>query len=243
MRLPTLRRAPRPAPTPAESVIHYEVLDGESGNLLDWGTTTDLDAVVESATRARADLAGRWTHVRRLTQPSWAATAAWPDSSGTTAQVRTNRVQAAVHDLRRAVQDARAAGVGSDLLRQAADPDLTTVRTLLLAPDEDGPNLLDLPTWNPDYPDNLDRAAWAARALAVFGQSTGQLRDGNNADAELVEEMAGDLVCDLMHLLDHVGGDAQETVERGIGHHDYEVAEEADHAQDADDADALESAA
>jgi hypothetical protein len=33
-----------------------------------------------------------------------------------------------------------------------------------------------------------------------------------------------------MHLLDHVGADAQETIERGIGHHDYETAEEADTA-------------
>jgi hypothetical protein len=240
MRLPVLRRTASPSPAPAEPVIHYEVLDGQSGTLLDWGSTTDLDTVVESATKARADLAGRWTHVRRLTEPSWATTASWPESTGTATHVRANRVRAAVSDLRRAVEDAQAAGVGSDLLRQAADPDLTTVRALLLGQAEDGPDLLDLPTWNPNYPDNLDRAAWAARALTVFGQSTGQLRGGDGADAELVEEMAGDLVCDLMHLLDHVGGDAQTTIERGIGHHDYEVAEE---AAEADDTDALESAA
>jgi hypothetical protein len=235
MKLPVLRRSASPSPAPAESVIHYEVLDGDSGTLLDWGSTTDLDTLVESAAKARADLAGRWTHVRRLAEPSWATTASWPESTGTAAHVRANRVRAAVSDLRRAVEDARAAGVGSDLLRQAADPDLSTVRALLIAPDEDGPDLLDLPTWNPDYPDNLDRAAWAARALAVFGQSTRQLQHGAGADVELVEEMAGDLVCDLMHLLDRVGADAQATIERGIGHHDYEVAEEAE------DADALES--
>lgn len=228
MKLPVLRRTASPPPTPTESVIHYEVLDGDSGTLLDWGSTTSLDTVVESATTARADLAGRRTHVHRLAQPSWAETASWPESTGTAAHVRANRVRAAVSDLRRAVEDARAAGVGSDLLRQAADPDLTTIHALLTAPGEDGPDLLDLPTWNPHYPDNLDRAAWAARALAVFGQSTGQPPGGIGADAELVEEMASDLVCDLMHLLDHVGADAQTTIERGIGHHDYEAAEEAD---------------
>lgn len=33
-----------------------------------------------------------------------------------------------------------------------------------------------------------------------------------------------------MHLLDHVGADAHATIERGIGHHDYEAAEQARNA-------------
>ncbi|HEV2347039.1 MAG TPA: hypothetical protein VGS97_23255 [Actinocrinis sp.] len=59
----------------------------------------------------------------------------------------------------------------------------------------------------------------------------------HGAGADLVAEMAGDLACDLMHLLDHVGADAHATIERGIGHHNYEAAEEAD------DTDGLESTA
>lgn len=237
MKLPLLRRATSPSPAPAESVIHYEVLDAASGTLLDWGSTTSLDAVVESATQARADLAGRRTHIRRLAQPSWAAAAAWPQTTGTTTHVRANRVRAAVRDLHRAVEDAHAAGVDSDLLSQAADPHLRAIRALLTALTQDGPDPLDLPTWNPDCPDNLDRAAWAARALALYGQCTGQLQHGARAGADLVAEIAGDLVCDLMHLLDHVGADAHATIENGIGHHDYEAAEEAD------DIDAPQSAA
>ncbi|MBR7833618.1 hypothetical protein KDL01_10105 [Actinospica durhamensis] len=224
MRLPVLRRIVG-THAPAEAVIHYEVLDAESGALLSWGSTTSLDTVVEHATNARGDLAGRRTHVRRLTAPSRASAAAWPEPTGTADLTHVNRVRSALTDLRHAVEDAYAAGVDSDLLRHAADPDLTAIRDLLT-----GTGLFDLPTWKLGYPGNLDRAAWAARSLAVFGHGTGQLRDGERADAELVAEMSGDLVCDLMHLLDHVGVDAYATIQRGIGHHDHEAAEEADNA-------------
>ncbi len=227
MKLPALRRTAGPTTTPAASVIHYEVLDAASGTLLDWGSTTSLDTIVEHAAQARADLAGRRIHVHRLTQPGWAAAAPWPQSTGTAAYVRANRVRTAASDLRRAVEDAHAAEVDPDLLTQAADPDLAAVHTLLTTPDQDRPDPLDLPTWNPHYPDNLDRAAWAACALAVYGQSTRQLRHGTGADTDLIAEIAGDLVCDLMHLLDHVGADAHATIENAIGHHDYEAAEQA----------------
>ncbi|HEV2347040.1 MAG TPA: hypothetical protein VGS97_23260 [Actinocrinis sp.] len=46
MKPPSLHRAASPAPAPAESVIHYEVLDAASGTLLDWGSTTSLDTIV-----------------------------------------------------------------------------------------------------------------------------------------------------------------------------------------------------
>lgn len=194
MKRPALcRRTTSPTTTPAASVIHYEVLDAASGTLLDWGSTTSLDTIVEAATRARADLAGRRTHVRWLTQPSWAAADSWPRTIGTAAYVRANRVRTAASDLRRAVEDAHAAGVDPDLLNQAADLDLAAVRALLTAPAQDGPDPLDLPTWNLHYPDNLDRAAWAARALALYGQTTRQLQHGTGADTDLVAEVAGDL--------------------------------------------------
>lgn len=193
MKRPALRRTASATTTPAESVIHYEVLDAASGTLLDWGSTTSLDTIVEAATQARADLAGRRTHVRRLTQPSWATAASWPQTTGTAAYVRANRVQIAASDLRHTVEDAHAAGVDPDLLNQAADLDLQAIRTLLTTPAQDRPDPLDLPTWNPHYPDNLDRAAWAARALALYGQSTRQLQHGTGADTDLVAEIAGDL--------------------------------------------------
>lgn len=237
MNLPVLRRSLAEVETvpgePTEPVIHYEVLDAASGTLLHWGSTTSLDSIVESATQARADLAGRSIRVRQLAEPSWAASAKWPRSStGIEPHIHANRVRAAAGDLRRAAEDARTARVDPDLLRGAADPDLTVARVLLNSIDPEALDLVDLrPTRHPDYPDNLDRAGWAAQALAAFGKITGQLQDGPGTCAEEVEEMAGDLICDLMHLIDYVGGEAQATVERGIGHHDYEVREEADTAE------------
>lgn len=88
-------------------------------------------------------------------------------------------------------------------------------------------NLTERPTWHPGYPDNCDRAAWAAHAVAAFGRCTGQLGPDAVASVDLAEELAADLVCDLMHLIDKVGGNAELAIERGIGHHAYEVDEEA----------------
>ena len=86
------------------------------------------------------------------------------------------------------------------------------------------------PTWDPTYPDNLDRAGHAAEALGQYARTTLQLDDGTDSYTEQVAKFASDLMSDPMHLLDHLGADAQATIERGIGHHDYEVAEETDNA-------------
>lgn len=88
-------------------------------------------------------------------------------------------------------------------------------------------NLAARPTWHPGYPDNTDRAAWAAHAVAAFGRRTDQLGPDAVASVELVEELAADLLCDLMHLIDKIGGNAEFAVARGIGHHAFEADEEA----------------
>lgn len=236
MNLPVLHRALADLETvpgePAESTIHYEVLDASRGALLRWGSTTSLDTIVESATQARADLAGRPIHVRQLPEPSWAASAKWPQS--TTAvepHVRANRVSAAARDLLRAVEEARAADVPRHRLREAVNPEVVAVTAQLACrcQDETDPYAAP-PTWDPAYPDNLDRAAHAAEALGHYARATLQLDDGTDSYTEQVEKIAADLVSDLMHLLDHLGANSPATIERGIGHHDFETREEADTA-------------
>lgn len=88
-------------------------------------------------------------------------------------------------------------------------------------------NLAARPTRQSGYPDNFDRAVCAAHAVVAYGRCTGQLAPDAVTSVELTEELAADLVSDLMHLVDKVGGSAQSVVEHGIGHHAYEVDEEA----------------
>ncbi|HTJ68204.1 MAG TPA: hypothetical protein VL551_11795 [Actinospica sp.] len=140
-----------------------------------------------------------------------------------------HRVHAALAGLERAVTEALADSVPAKALDQAARPVLARVRTALHAPGRAN-TPVDLDQYQPEpsdsYPDNLDRAAWAAEALRTFGLRTRQIGPHNGACVDGVEEMAGDLICDLMHLLDAIGGDAEHTVERGLGYHAVEVEEE-----------------
>jgi hypothetical protein len=140
-----------------------------------------------------------------------------------------HRVRAAVVGLERAVTEALADKVPAVSIDQTTRPVLAGLRTALHAPGR--PNTpVDLDEYQPDlsdgYPDNLDRAAWAAEALRTFGLRTRQIGPHNAACVDLVEEMAGDLICDLMHLLDAIGADAENTVERGHRYHEEEVVEE-----------------
>lgn len=81
-----------------------------------------------------------------------------------------------------------------------------------------------------DYPTNTDRAAWAAAATATFGRLTGQDDPSYLVDPEAIAEIAGDLICDLLHFVNVAGGDPVTVTYNAIGHFEYEVAEEADEA-------------
>jgi hypothetical protein len=140
-----------------------------------------------------------------------------------------HRIHAALVGLERAVTEALAAAVSAEAVDLAARPILARMRTALHAPDRAN-TPVDLDEYQPNlsdgYPDNLDRAAWAAEAVRTFGLRTQQIGPHNGACVDGVEEMAADLICDLMHLLDAIGGDAEHAVERGRGYHAEEVEEE-----------------
>jgi hypothetical protein len=140
------------------------------------------------------------------------------------------RIRAALLDLDHTVHDALADRIPAASIDLALRPVLTGVRTALHAPDR--PNEpVDLDLFEPEmcggYPDNLDLASWAAEALRTFGLRTRQIGPHDGACVDGVEEMAADLICDLMHLVDAVGGNSEYTVERGLGYHLDEVEEEA----------------
>lgn len=142
-----------------------------------------------------------------------------------------HRIHAALLGLERAVTDALAGSVPAQALDQAARPVLARVRTALHAPGRTN-TPVDLDQYQPElsggYPDNLDRAAWAAEALRTFGLRTRQIGPHNGACVDGVEEMAGDLICDLMHLLDAIGAATANTVLRGVRYHEEELDEEFD---------------
>jgi hypothetical protein len=70
--------------------------------------------------------------------------------------------------------------------------------------------------------DNEDRRTWARAALDAFGEQTGQT-GYDYSDAEMLEEIAGDLICNLFHLADAAGLDPNKLIERGRFHYDDEV--------------------
>ena len=140
-----------------------------------------------------------------------------------------HRIRAALIGLERAVTEALTGGLPAKFVDQTTRPTLAKLRTLLHAPDR--PNhAVDLDEYDPDptggNPDNFDRAAWAAEAVRTFGLRTHQIGPHNGPCVDGVEEMAADLICDLMHLLDVIGGDAERTIDRGRGYHLDEVEEE-----------------
>lgn len=84
-------------------------------------------------------------------------------------------------------------------------------------------------------PTNEDRAGWAMTALNAYAKetrSTGEQEiviDHDEEDAtEQLEEVAGDLLCDLMHLLRKHGVDPTDIIDRGYMHFNAEEAEAED---------------
>lgn len=74
-------------------------------------------------------------------------------------------------------------------------------------------------------PDNTDRAEWAAVALTAFGEQTGQT-GYDYSDGEHVQEIAGDLICNLFHLARRAGVTPEALLEVARGHFDAEEDEE-----------------
>ena len=85
-----------------------------------------------------------------------------------------------------------------------------------------------------DYPTNNDRAAWAAAAAEVFGGFSGQNDPVYLIEPIAVAEIVGDLICDLLHFVEAAGGDPTAVLFNGLGHFEYEVAEEAAEQLEAD---------
>jgi hypothetical protein len=75
---------------------------------------------------------------------------------------------------------------------------------------------------------NNDRAEWAIVALNAFGEETGQ-SDYDYTDTDQVSEIVGDLICNLLHVLDRAFANEQDVravIARGIFHWEMEKAEE-----------------
>ncbi|GAA2046605.1 hypothetical protein GCM10009839_58880 [Catenulispora yoronensis] len=172
-----------------------------------------------------------WTIVHRRAAAAWSTAAPPSPDLGASEDAHLARIRAVLLDLDHIVHDALADHVPSASIDLALRPVLADVRTALHAPERSN-EPVDLDLFEPEmcggYPDNLDRAAWAAEAVRVFGLRTRQIGPHNGACVDGVEEMAADLICDLMHLVDAIGGNAEYTVERGLGYHLDEVEEEVD---------------
>lgn len=65
--------------------------------------------------------------------------------------------------------------------------------------------------------DNEDRRGWARAALDAFGAQTGQTGYAYD-DPDCLSEIAGDLICNLLHLADAAGLDGTALIERGLDH-------------------------
>jgi hypothetical protein len=77
------------------------------------------------------------------------------------------------------------------------------------------------------FPNSNDRAAWAAAAVEVFGDRTGQRDPEYLIDPEAVAEIVGDLICDLLHFVEAAGGSPNTVLFNGLGHFEQEAAEDA----------------
>ena len=79
-------------------------------------------------------------------------------------------------------------------------------------------------------PDNEDRAGFALRALqeyAVVTRHNPAEQTVDPTDEEHLQEVLGDLLCDLMHLADSAELEVDDLLESARYHHDCEVDEEA----------------
>ncbi|MGH3767950.1 MAG: hypothetical protein ACRDS0_10125 [Pseudonocardiaceae bacterium] len=75
--------------------------------------------------------------------------------------------------------------------------------------------------------DNAKRAEVARVALEAFGNVTGQ-RDYDLLDRDNFQEIAGDLICDLLHAAGEAGLDPDTLIGIARGLYDEEVADEED---------------
>jgi hypothetical protein len=98
---------------------------------------------------------------------------------------------------------------------------------------ERGEALRDYDEPDNNEPDNEDRAAWAAIALDAFGAATGQ-RDYDYGDSDSLIEIAGDLICNLLHLGALIGLEPDALIGQAQGHFGYEIAEAARAEADGD---------
>ncbi|MFJ7205593.1 hypothetical protein ACIQWR_18900 [Streptomyces sp. NPDC098789] len=84
-------------------------------------------------------------------------------------------------------------------------------------------------------PDNEERASWAAVACRAMGAQTGQggYFDGVTAiQPELLREVGGDLIGNLLHLAILNGCDPREMLMSGVEHFMYELREENEEAEE-----------
>ena len=78
-------------------------------------------------------------------------------------------------------------------------------------------------------PDNSDRAEWANAALDTFAaltHSDPREQSVDPEDKDYLEEVAGDLMCDLFHLLNQAGIDPEEVIPTARYNYEFERDEE-----------------
>ncbi len=72
------------------------------------------------------------------------------------------------------------------------------------------------------HPQNVERAAWASTALHAFTEECGNVPDLESQEGR--EEMAADLIADLLHLIEQGGGDPKDLMRRAVSLFDHESA-------------------
>lgn len=70
---------------------------------------------------------------------------------------------------------------------------------------------------------NMKRVSWAFDALRTFSAATSQGAVEVDSDAEQRDEVIGDLLCDIFHLITYLGGDHETAVAAGERHFLAEV--------------------
>jgi hypothetical protein len=75
-------------------------------------------------------------------------------------------------------------------------------------------------------PTNEDRAAWAQQALAAFGQVTGQRDAEYLTEPDMIEEITGDLIADLLHLVAQAGLEPEQILAAATELFEIELAED-----------------
>lgn len=87
-------------------------------------------------------------------------------------------------------------------------------------------------------PDNYDRAQWALIALDAFANETHhdpREKSVDPSDTDFLQEIASDLICDLMHLLKQSDLDPEEIIASARYNFEFEVDEEEEDGEEADE--------